>query len=143
MVSVFSSNLFLFNIYDIYFTPGLTLTFGNLRRPFYAVVPPSIDSLEKFYLAGFQDTLQFLKLSGLIQCEACKTLTKEDYKTLTKEDCAKCKELEKQAEDSNLPESLRQVFQEVRQPEASAGGFLSWLIQSIRSSMAWLLTLSY
>ena len=142
MVSVFSSNLFLFNFYDIYFTPGLTLTFGNLRRLFYAVVPPSIDSLEKFYLAGFQDTLQFLKLSGLIQCEECKTLTKEDYKTLTKEDCAKCKELEKQAEDSKLPESLRQVFQEARQSEASASGFLSRLIQSIRSSMAWLITLS-
>ena len=106
-------------------------------------MPPSIDSLEKFYLAGFQDTLQFLKLSGLIQCEECKTLTKEDYKTLTKEDCAKCKELEKQAEDSNLPESLRQVFQEARQSEASAGGFLSGLIQTIRSSLAWLLALSY
>ena len=142
MVSVFSSNLFLFNIYDIYFTPGLTLTLGNLRRLFYAVVPPSIDSLEKFYLAGFQDTLQFLKLSGLIQSEECKTLTKEDYKTLTKEDCAKCKELEKQAEDSNLPESLRQVFQEARQSEATTGGFLSQLIQSIRSSLAWFLTLS-
>ena len=143
MVSVFSSNLFLFNIYHIYFTPGLTLTFGNLRRLFYAVVPPSIDSLEKFYLAGFQDTLQFLKLSGLIQCEECKTLTKEDYKTLTKEDCAKCKEIEKQAEDSNLPESLRQVFQEARQSEATTSGFLSELIQTIRSSLAWLLTLSY
>ena len=143
MVSVFSSNLFLFNIYDIYFTPGLTLTFGNLRRLFYAVVPPSIDSLEKFYLAGFQDTLQFLKLSGLIQCEECKTLTKEDYKTLTKEDCAKCKQLEKQAEDSKLPESLRQVFQEARQSEATTSGFLSKLIQTIRSSLAWLLTLSY
>ena len=142
MVSVFSSNLFLFNIYHIYFTPGLTLTFGNLRRLFYAVVPPSIDSLEKFYLAGFQDTLQFLKLSGLIQCEECKTLTKEDYKTLTKEDCAKCKQLEKQAEDSKLPESLSQVFQEARQSEATSGGFLSRLIQTIRSSLAWLLTLS-
>ena len=128
---------------DIYFTPGLTLTFGNLRRLFYAVVPPSIDSMEEFYLAGFQDTLQFLKLSGLIQCEECKTLTEEDYKTLPKEDCAKCKELEKQAEDSNLPESLRQVFQEARQSEASAGGFLSRLIQTIRSSLAWLLALSY
>ena len=143
MVSVFSSNLFLFNIYHIYFTPGLTLTFGNLRRLFYAVVPPSIDSLEKFYLAGFQDTLQFLKLSGLIQCEECKTLTKEDYKTLTKEDCAKCKQLEKQVEDSKLPESLRQVFQEARQSEATTSGFLSKLIQTIRSSLAWLLTLSY
>ena len=126
----------------IYFTPGLTLTFGNLRRLFYAVVPPSIDSMEEFYLAGFQDTLQFLKLSGLIQCEECKTLTEEEYKTLTKENCARCKELEKQAEDSNLPESLRQVFQEARQSEANAGGFLSGLIQSIRSVMAWLLTLS-
>ena len=150
MVSVFSSNLFLLNIYDIYFTPGLTnvtnsilLSFGNLRRLFYAVVPPSIDSMEEFYLAGYQDTLQFLKHSGLIKCEECKTLTEEEYKTLPKEDCAKCKELEKQAEDSNLPESLRQVFQEARQSEASAGGFLSGLIQSIRSSMAWLLTLSY
>ena len=119
------------------------MTFGNLRRLFYAVVPPSIDSLEKFYLAGFQDTLQFLKLSGLIQCEECKTLTKEDYKTLTKEDCAKCKQLEKQAEDSKLPESLRQVFQEARQSEATTSGFLSKLIQTIRSSLAWLLTLSY
>ena len=127
----------------IYFTPGLTLTFGNLRRLFYAVVPPSIDSMEEICLAGYQDALQFLKLSGLIQCEECKTLTKEDYKTLTKEDCAKCKELEKQAEDSNLPESLRQVFQEARQSEASAGGFLSGLIQTIRSSLAWLLALSY
>ena len=142
MVSLFSSNLFLFNLYDIYFTPGLTLTFGNLRRLFYAVVPPSIDLMEEIYLEGYQDALQFLKLSGLIQCEECKTLTKEDYKTLTKEDCAKCKELEKQAEDSNLPESLRQVFQEARQSEANAGGFLSGLIQSIRPSMAWLLTLS-
>ena len=95
MVSVFSSNLFLLNIYDIYSTPGLTnvtnsilLSFGNLRRLFYAVVPPSIDSMEEFYLAGYQDTLQFLKLSGLIQCEECKTLTEEEYKTLTKEDCA-------------------------------------------------------
>ena len=142
MVSVFSSNLFLFYIYDIYFTPGLTLTFGNLRRLFYAVVPPSIDTMEETYLEGYQDTFQFLKLRGLIQCEECKTLTKEDYKTLTKEDCAKCKELEKQAEDSELPESLRQVFQEARQSEASTGGFLSGLIQTIRSSLVWLLTLS-
>ena len=143
MVSVFSSNLFLLNIYDIYFTPGLTLTFGNLRRLFYTVVPPSIDTMEETCKAGYRDTLQFLKLSGLIKCEECKTLTKEDYKTLPKEDCAKCKELEKQAEDSNLPESLRQVFQEARQSEASAGGFLSGLIQTIRSSLAWLLALSY
>ena len=127
----------------IYFTPGLTLTFGNLRRLFYAVVPPSIDSMEEIYLAGFQDTLQFLKLSGLIQCEECKTLTEEEYKTLTKENCARCKELEKQAEDSKLPESLRQVFQEARQSEATTSGFLSELIQTIRSSLAWLLTLSY
>ena len=143
MVSVFSSNLFLFYIYDIYFTPGLTLTFGNLRRLFYAVVPPSIDTMEETYLEGYRDTFQFLKLRGLIQCEECKTLTKEDYKTLTKEDCAKCKELEKQAEDSKLPESLRQVFQEARQSEASTGGFLSRLIRPIRSSLAWLLTLSH
>ena len=132
-----------FNIYHIYSTPGLTLTFGNLRRLFSAVVPPSIDSLEKFYLAGYQDTLQFLKLRGLIQCEECKTLAKEDYDTLTKEDCAKCKEIEKQAEDSKMPESLRQVFQEARQSEATTSSFLSWLIQQIRSSLAWLLTLSY
>ena len=142
MVSVFSSNLFLFNIYDIYFTPGLTLTFGNLRRLFYTVVPPSIDLMEETCHAGYRDTFQFLKLSGLIQCEECKTLTEEDYKTLPKEDCAKCKELEQQAEDSNLPESLRQVFQEARQSEATTGGFLSQLIQSIRSSLAWFLTLS-
>ena len=149
MVSVFSSNLFLFNIYDIHFTPGLTnvtnsilLSFGNLRRLFYAVVPPSIDTMEETYLEGYRDTFKFLKLRGLIQCEECKTLTKEDYKTLTKEDCAKCKELERQAEDSKLPESLRKVFQEARQSEASAGGFLSGLIQSIRSSMAWLFNLS-
>ena len=94
-------------------------------------------------LEGYQDALQFLRLSGLIQCKECKTLTKEDYKTLTKEDCAKCKELEKQAEDSKLPESLRQVFQEARQSEATTSSFLSWLIQQIRSSLAWLLTLSY
>ena len=144
MVSVFFSNLFLFNIYDIYFTPGLTLTLGNLRRLFYAVVPPSINSLEKFYMAGYQDTFQFLKLSGLIKCEECKTLTEEECKALTKdkEDCAKCKELEKKAEDSKLPESLRQVFQEARQSEATTSGFLSRLIQTIRSSLAWLLTLS-
>ena len=142
MVSVFSSNLFLLNIYDIYFTPGLTLTFGNLKRLFYAVVPPSIDTMEETYLEGYRDTFKFLKLRGLIQCEECKTLTKEDYKTLTKEDCAKCKELEKQAEDSKLPESLRQVFQEARQSEATTSGFLSKLIQTIRSSLAWLLTLS-
>ena len=142
MVSLFSSNLFLFNISDIYFTPGFTLTLGNLRRLFYAVVPPSIDSLEKFYQAGFQDTFQFLKLSGLIKCEECKTLTKEEYKALTKENCAKCKELEKKAQDSKLPESLRQVFQEARQSEASTRGFLSGLIKTIRSSLAWLLTLS-
>ena len=141
MVSVFSSNLFLFNIFDIYFTSGLTLTFGNLRRLFYTVVPPSIDSMEETYLAGYRDTLQYLKLSGLIQCEECKT--KEDYNTLPKENCAKCKELEKQAEDSKLPESLRQVFQEARQSEATTSGFLSELIQTIRSSLAWLLTLSY
>ena len=107
------------------------------------MVPPSIDSLEETYVAGFQDTLQFLKLSGLIQCEECKTLTKEGYKTLPKEDCAKCKEIEKQAEDSKMPESLRQVFQEARQSEATTSSFLSWLIQQIRSSLAWLLTLSY
>ena len=149
MVSVFSSNLFLLNIYDTYFTPGLTnvtnsilLSFGNLRRLFYAVVPPSIDTMEETYLEGYQDALQFLKLRGLIQCEECKTLTKEDYKTLTKKDCAKCKELEKQAEDSKLPESLRQVFQEARQSEATTSGFLSQLIQSIRSSLAWFLALS-
>ena len=141
MVSVFSSNLFLFNIYDIYFTPGLTLTLGNLRRLFYTVVPPSIDILEETCHAGYRDTLQYLKLIGLIQCEECKT--KEDYKTHPKEDCAKCKELEKQAEDSKLPESLRQVFQEARQSEATTGCFLSGLIQTIRSSLAWLITLSY
>ena len=141
MVSVFSSNLFLFNIYHIYFTPGLTLTLGNLRRLFYTVVPPSIDILEETCHAGYRDTLQYLKLIGLIQCEECKT--KEDYKTLPKEDCAKCKELEKQAEDSKLPESLRQVFQEARQSEATTSGFLSRLIRPIRSSLAWLLTLSY
>ena len=107
MVSVFSSNLFLLNIYDIYFTPGLTLTFGNLKRLFYAVVPPSIDTMEETYLEGYRDTFKFLKLRGLIQCKECKTLTKEDYKTLAKKDCAKCKELEKQAEDYKLPESLR------------------------------------
>ena len=107
------------------------------------MVPPSIDLMEEIYLEGYQDALQFLKLSGLIQCEECKTLTKEDYKALTKEDCAKCKELEKRAEDSNLPESLRQVFQEARQSAANASCFLSGLIQSIRSGMAWLLTLSY
>ena len=99
--------------------------------------------MEETCLAGHQDVLLFLKLSGLIQCEECKTLTEEDYKTLPKEDCAKCKELEKQAEDSNLPESLRQVFQEARQSEATTSGFLSELIQTIRSSLAWLLTLSY
>ena len=141
MVIVFSINLFLFNIYHIYFTPGLTLTLGNLRRLFYTVVPPSIDILEETCHAGYRDTLQYLKLIGLIQCEECKT--KEDYKTLTKEDCAKCKQLEKQAEDSKLPESLRQVFQEARQSEATTSGFLSKLIQTIRSSLAWLLTLSY
>ena len=147
MVSVFSSNLFLLNIYDIYFTPGLTnvtnsilLSFGNLRRLFYAVVPPSIDSMEEICLAGYQDALQFLKLSGLIQCEECKT--KEDYNTLPKENCAKCKELETQADESNLPESLRQVFQEARQSEATTSGFLSQLTHSIRSSLAWFLTLS-
>ena len=134
---------FPFNIYDIYFTPGLTLTFGNLRRLIYTVVPPSIDTMEETCQAGYRDTFQFLKLGGLIQCEECKTLTEEEYKTLTKEDCAKCKELEKQAEDSNLPESLRQVFQEARQSEATTSGFLSGLIQTIRSSLAWLLTLSY
>ena len=106
------------------------------------MVPPSIDLMEEIYLEGYQDALQFLKLSGLIQCEECKTLTKEDYKTLTKEDCARCKELEKQAEDSKLPESLRQVFQEARQSEATTSGFLSELIQTIRSTLAWLLTLS-
>ena len=128
--------------------PGLTnvtnsilLSFGNLRRLFYAVVPPSIDSMEETYLAGYRDTLQYLKLSGLIQCEECKT--KEDYNTLPKENCVKCKELEKQADESNLPESLRQVFQEARQSEATTSGFLSELIQTIRSSLAWLLTLSY
>ena len=142
MVSVISSRLFLFNIYDIYFTPGLTLTLGNLRRLFYAEVPPSIDSLEKFYMAGYEDTFQFLKLNGLIKCEECKTLTKEECKALTK-DCAKCKELEKKAEDSKLPESLRQVFQEARQSEATTSGFLSQLTQPIKSSLAWLLTLSY
>ena len=134
---------FPFNIYDIYFTPGLTLTFGNLRRLIYTVVPPSIDTMEETCQAGYRDTFQFLKLSGLIKCEECNTLTKEDYKTLPKEDCAKCKELEKQADDSNLPESLRQVFQEARQSEATTRGFLSQLIQTIRSSLAWLLTLSY
>ena len=143
MVSLFSSNFFLLNIYHIYFTSGLTLTLRNLKRLFYAVVPPSIDSLEETYVAGFQDTLQFLKLSGLIQCEECKTLTKEECKTFAKEDCAKCKELETQAEDSKLPESLRQVFQEARQSEATTGCFLSGLIQTIRSSLAWLITLSY
>ena len=126
---------------DIYFTPGLTLTPGNLRRLFYAVVPPNIDTMEETYQAGYRDTLQYLKLCGLFHCEECKT--KENFKTLPKKDCAKCKELEEQAEDSNLPESLRQVFQEARQSEASAGGFLSGLIQTIRSSLAWLLTLSY
>ena len=124
-------------------TNSMILSFGNMRRLFYAVVPPSVDSMEELCLEGYQDALRFLKLSGLIKCEECKTLTKEDYKTLPKEDCAKCKELEKQAEDSNLPESLRQVFQEARQSEASAGGFLSGLIQTIRSSLAWLLALSY
>ena len=124
-------------------TNSIILSFGNMRRLFYAVVPPSVDSMEELCLEGYQDALRFLKLSGLIKCEECKTLTKEDYKTLPKEDCAKCKELEKQAEDSNLPESLRQVFQEARQSEASAGGFLSGLIQTIRSSLAWLLALSY
>ena len=99
--------------------------------------------MEETCHAGYRDTFQFLKLSGLIQCEECKTLTKEDYKTLTKEDCAKCKELEKQAEDSKLPESLRQVFQEARQSEATTSGFLSQLIQTIRSSLAWLLTFSF
>ena len=94
--------------------------------------------MEETCHAGYRDTFQFLKLSGLIQCEECKTLTEEDYKTLPKEDCAKCKELEKQAEDSNLPESLRQVFQEARQSEATTSGFLSKLIQTIRSSLAWL-----
>ena len=118
------------------------MTLGNLRRLFYAVVPPSIDSLEKFYMAGYEDTFQFLKLNGLIKCEECKTLTEEECKALTK-DCAKCKELEKKAEDSKLPESLRQVFQEARQSEATTSGFLSELIQTIRSSLAWLLTLSY
>ena len=132
---------FPFNIYDIYFTPGLTLTFGNLRRLFYTVVPPSIDTMEETYLAGYQDTVRFLKLSGLIQCEECKT--KEDYKTIPKEDCAKCRELEKQAEDSKLPESLKQVFYEARQSEATTGGFLSGMIQTIRSSLVWLLTLSF
>ena len=105
-------------------------------------MPPSINLMEETCHAGYRDTFQFLKLSGLIQCEECKTLTEEDYKTHPKEDCARCKELEEQAEDSNLPESLRQVFEEARQSEASASGFLSRLIQSIRSSMAWLLTLS-
>ena len=106
-------------------------------------MPPSIDLMEETCHAGYRDTFQFLKLSGPIQCEECKTLTEEDYKTLPKEDCAKCKELEKQAEDSNLPESLRQVFQEARQSEATTGGFLSQLTQPIKSSLAWLLTLSY
>ena len=119
------------------------MTVGNLRRLFYAVVPPSIDTMEETYLEGYRDTFKFLKLRGLIQYKEGKTLTKEDYKTLTKEDCAKCKELEKQAEDSKLPESLRQVFQEARQSEATTSGFLSKLIQTIRSSLAWLLTLSY
>ena len=98
--------------------------------------------MEETCHAGYRDTFQFLKLSGLIQCEECKTLAKEDNKTI-KEDCARCKELEKQAEDSKLPESLRQVFQEARQSEATTSGFLSELIQTIRSSLAWLLTLSY
>ena len=141
MVSLFYGNLFLFNIYDIYLTPGLTLTFANLRRLFYAVVPPCIDTMEETYLAGYQDTVRFLKLSGLIQCEECKT--KEDYKTIPKEYCAKCRELEKQAEDSKLPESLKQVFHEARQSEATTGGFLSGMIQTIRSSLVWLLTLSF
>ena len=97
------------------------------------MVPPSIDSLEKFYMAGYEDTFQFLKLNGLIKCEECKTLTEEECKALTKdkEDCAKCKELEKKAEDSKLPESLRQVFQEARQSETTTGSFLSRLIRPI------------
>ena len=98
--------------------------------------------MEETYLEGYRDTFKFLKLRGLIQCEECKTLTKEDYKTLTKKDCAKCKELEKKAEDSKLPQSLRQVFKEARQSEATASGFLSKLIQTIRASLAWFLTLT-
>ena len=46
-------------------TNSMILSFGNMRRLFYAVVPPSVDSMEELCLEGYQDALRFLKLSLL------------------------------------------------------------------------------
>ena len=104
-------------------TNSIILSFGNMRRLFYAVVPPSVDSMEELCLEGYQDALRFLKLSGLIRCEDCKTVTRED--------CLGCREEEEKAEKSDLPESMRQVFEEARKVEEAAGGLFSWFLRPI------------
>ena len=104
-------------------TNSIILSFGNMRRLFYAVVPPSVDSMEELCLEGYQDALRFLKLSRLIRCADCKTLTKVD--------CPGCREVEEEAEKSELPKAMRQVFEEARNVEAAAGGLFSWFMRPI------------
>ena len=104
-------------------TNSIILSFGNMRRLFYAVVPPSVDSMEELCLEGYQDALRFLKLSGLIRCEDCKTVTKVD--------CLGCREEEEKAQRSDLPEAMKQVFEEARKVEEAADGLFSWLPRPI------------
>ena len=104
-------------------TNSIILSFGNMRRLFYAVVPPSVDSMEELCLEGYQDALRFLKLSGLIRCADCRTVTKVD--------CPACREVEEEAEKSELPEPLRRVFEEARNVEAAADGIFSWFMRPI------------
>ena len=104
-------------------TNSFILSFGNMRRLFYAVVPPSVDSMEGLCLEGYQDALRFLKLSGLVRCEHCKTVTRVG--------CPGCREVEEKAEKSDLPEAMKQVFEEARKVEEAAGGLFSWLLRPI------------
>ena len=77
-------------------------------------------------MEGYQDALRFLKLSGLIRCTDCKTVM-----TSSRVDCPGCLEVEEQAEKSELPMGLRQVFEEARVVEAAADGIFSWLMRPI------------
>ena len=112
-------------------TNSIILSFGNMRRLFHAVVPPSVDSMEELCLEGYQDALRFLKISGLLRCADCKTVTRVD--------CATCRQVEEEAEKSHLPESVRQVFEEARETEAAADGLFSWFIRPIEMSFEWFL----
>ena len=104
-------------------TNSLVLSFGNLRRLFNVIIPPSVEGMEQVCQEGYQDTLRFLLDSRHIHCRSC---SKEPASG-----CGACRETQEAAGGSHLPLAVRRVFQEARGEQPRAGGWLQWLLEPI------------